>query len=143
MLQPDLYREELGAVLGKWKFGASLRQVIQVLSYCFPTQNSLKRHLNRAAMTGLCRLCGGQVDSIGHIQCACVKLKRPLIQIHHDIWHSIVNAIRSMSTAKAFFIGTELTLTSLNDPISSFSKPSHARYEILQGLRNLESFCNF
>jgi len=81
--------------------------VLQCISYEFPCALKLKMWgiLNEVK----CRLgekcykekqidSSNSVESVGHIQCYCPVLKRPLIAIHHGIWKELMCSIRKSCT---------------------------------------------
>ena len=132
----NAYREILGAVLIKHKVDSELRHVMQSISRSLPTQGWV--HKFNKSVTPDCKLCKHEHESIGHIQCRCPKLKRPRIQVHHEIWTGIADAIRESSKIKGHTILTECTLPAITAAIQDYPKKTAAHQELLNGVSRLD-----
>ena len=62
------YREVLGSVLHQQKFDTQLKHTVQAITRMFPTQRWVHAYVD-PRVTPSCKLCGYELDSVGHFQC--------------------------------------------------------------------------
>ena len=93
MLRQEQGRAYLGSALADMRHGAKKRRITQTVAGMFPCQALLHRW--GRAPSPQCLLCGGEAETVSHIQCWCPALKEARIAAHHAIAERIFTAFQS------------------------------------------------
>ena len=82
MMLSDQGREYLGAAMAAMRNGAQKRRLFQTVAGMFPCRDLL---FKQGKSLSQCLLCGGQSETVAHIQCWCPALRDASIAAHHAI----------------------------------------------------------
>ena len=96
----DVGREFLGRFLSGQRTEVQ-RNLLQSISGTFPTNHFLHHRLGKLT-SGNCEC--GQLETMTHIQCVCLRLKESRIKVHHEIWRGICAAVEKASPAWQCFL---------------------------------------
>ena len=83
LLRSDQGRSTLGGVLHSMKPSASKRRVLQSLAGTYPCNAILFKW--GLVPSPACTLCGGDNESLSHVQCVCPALQEARIRAHHNL----------------------------------------------------------
>jgi len=98
MLRQDQGREYLGAAMAVMRNGAQQRRLMQTIAGLFPCRALLFKW--GKSTSPQCPLCGGETETVAHIQCRCPMLKDARIAAHHAIAARIFDFIRVHSVGR-------------------------------------------
>lgn len=108
MMRPDQGREYLGAAMAAMRNGAQKRRLMQTVAGLFPCRALLFKQ--DKAPSPLCLLCGGQSETVAHIQCWCPVLKEARIAAHHAIAALIFDTLCRHSVGRwQFLVETQVS----------------------------------
>ena len=102
----------------------------------FPTQQWMHAYVD-PRVTPSCKLCGYELDSVGHFQCRCTALKRARIQAHHKIWDGIVDGIRSATVRRNSTLITELSTSNIIAALQQDTTQSVVQRQLQEGIAQL------
>ena len=130
------YHEVLGSVLHQQKFDTQLKHTVQAITHMFPTQRWVHAYVD-PRVTPSCKLCGYELDSVGHFQCRCTALKRARIQAHHRIWNGIVDGIRSATVRRNSTLITELSTPNIIAALQQDTTQTVVQLQLQEGIAQL------
>ena len=110
LLRQEQGREFLGQALASMKCGAQKRRLMQTIAGMFPCRALLHRW--GKAPSPQCLLCGGESETVAHVQCWCPALREARIAAHHAIAKHILTTLRAQSIGRWHFYA-ELAVGSL------------------------------
>ena len=110
LLRQDQGREYLGQVLADMRCGAQKRRLLQTIAGMFPCRALLHRW--GKAPSPQCLLCGGESETVAHVQCWCPALREARIAAHHAIAARILTMLKTHSIGRWQF-HAELAVGSL------------------------------
>ena len=87
-------------------------------------------------VTPSCKLCGYELDSVGHFQCRCTALKRARIQAHHKIWNG-VDGIRSATVRRNSTLITELSTPNIIAALQQDTTQTVVQRQLQEGIAQL------
>ena len=98
IMRSDLGREYLGAAMAAMRNGAQKRRLFQTVAGMFPCRALLFKQ--GKSPSPQCLLCGGQSETVAHIQCWCPSLREARIAAHHAIAALIFHTLQRHSIGR-------------------------------------------